>query len=123
MDKNGRIFSFANKHLYAVLISFTLLFSTSIFLSCEESNIFSDKDDVDLGKQFDKEIKNDPKTFPMLSGYPDVKDYVSGIGKYIINTSPLIKKKNIYPYNFQITNDTIVNAFCTPGGFVYVYSG
>jgi predicted Zn-dependent protease len=78
---------------------------------------------VELGKEIDKEIKNDPKNFPMLSGHQDIKDYVSDIGKYIINTSPRIKKKNIYPYNFQVVHDTIINAFCTPGGFVYMYTG
>jgi len=100
-----------------------VLIISALLLSCEETNIFSDKDDVELGKEIDKEIKQDPKNFPMLTGYPDIKDYVSGIGNYILNTSPKIKKKKIYPYNFQIINDTIVNAFCTPGGFVYVYTG
>lgn len=112
-----------NKKLYSFAVSLAILVTTAFFLSCEETNIFSDKDDVELGKEFDKEIKNDPTHFPMLSGYTDIKEYVSGIGKYILDSSPLIKKKKIYPYNFQIVNDTIINAFCTPGGFVYVYTG
>jgi len=112
-----------NRKLYSFITAVTILFSTAFILSCEETNIFSDKDDVELGKEMDKEIKADTKNFHMLTGYPDVKSYVSGIGAYILNSSPLIKKKNIYPYNFQVINDTIVNAFCTPGGFIYVYSG
>lgn len=113
----------SRKTFFPFALLFTLLISTGIFLSCEQSNIFSDKDDVDLGKQFDQEIKKDPKQFPMLEGHQEIKDYVTGIGKYIVNTSPVIEKKNIYPYNFQVINDTIVNAFSTPGGFVYVYTG
>jgi len=58
----------------------------------------------------------------MLEGHQDIKDYVTGLGKEILN-SPKIVKRNIYPYNFQVINDTIINAFCTPGGFVYVYTG
>lgn len=112
-----------NRSLYPFLVIAAIVISTSVFLSCEQTNIFSDKDDVDLGKEMDKEIKNDPKQFPMLVGHEDLKVYVSDLGKYILNTSPKIKKKNIYPYNFQIINDTIINAFCTPGGFVYVYTG
>lgn len=111
-----------NKSIYPFVVSFTILVTAGIFLSCEETNIFSDKDDVELGKEFDKEIKAHPKEFPMLEGHQDVKDYVTGIGKEILN-SPKIKKRKIYPYNFQMINDTIVNAFCTPGGFVYVYTG
>ncbi len=112
----------SNKNFYPFMMLAAILVSASIFLSCEQSNIFSDKDDVELGKEFDKEIKADP-TFHMLEGHDDIKNYVTGVGKYILNNSPKIKKKDIYPYNFQVINDTIVNAFCTPGGFVYVYTG
>lgn len=113
----------SRRNSYTFLLLFTILIATSVFLSCEQSNIFTDKDDVDLGKEMDKEIKSHPKDYPMLEGHQDLKDYVSGIGNYILNSSPKITKKNIYPYNFQIINDTIINAFCTPGGFVYVYTG
>jgi predicted Zn-dependent protease len=110
------------KGYYPFVFLIALLAGSAVFQSCEQSNIFSDKDDVELGEQFDKEIKANPKEFPMLSGHEDVKSYITDMGKEILN-SPKIKKKSIYPYNFQIVNDTIINAFCTPGGFVYVYTG
>jgi predicted Zn-dependent protease len=110
------------KGFYPFVFLFTLLVASAVFQSCEQSNIFSDKDDVELGEQFDKEIKANPKDFPMLQGHQDIKDYVSGLGKEILN-SPKITKRKIYPYNFQVVDDTIINAFCTPGGFVYVYTG
>lgn len=112
-----------NKSLNILIILSVILISSSIFLSCEETNIFSDKDDVELGKEIDKEIKNNPKEFPMLEGRQDIKDYITNMGKYILDSSPKIKKKKIYPYTFQVVSDTIVNAFCTPGGFVYIYTG
>ncbi|MEO8512668.1 MAG: M48 family metallopeptidase, partial [Ignavibacteria bacterium] len=111
-----------HKGFYPFVFLFALLVASAVFQSCEQSNIFSDKDDIELGEQFDKEIKANPKEFPMLQGNQEIKDYVSGLGKDILN-SPKILKRNIYPYNFQIINDTIINAFCTPGGFVYVYTG
>ncbi|MGH2575919.1 MAG: M48 family metallopeptidase [Ignavibacteria bacterium] len=114
---------FLNRNFPVFIVLLIFLVSSSVFLSCEESNIFSDKDDIELGKEIDKEIKNDPKNFPLLTGYEDLKNYVTGIGRNILDSSPKIKKKNIYPYNFQIINDTTINAFCTPGGFVYVYTG
>jgi predicted Zn-dependent protease len=112
-----------NKSRFSYLLLMVILISAGIFYSCEQSNIFSDKDDVSLGKEMDRQIKNDPNNFHMLEGHQDLKDYVTDIGKYIINTSPKITKRDIYPYNFQVINDTIINAFCTPGGFVYVYTG
>jgi len=107
---------------YPFVFLFALLIASAVFQSCEQSNIFSDEDDVKLGEDFDKEIKAHPKEFPMLEGHQQIKDYVTDMGREILK-SPKIKKKNIYPYNFQIVNDTIINAFCTPGGFVYVYTG
>jgi beta-barrel assembly-enhancing protease len=113
----------AYKGFYPFIFLFVLLIASAIFQSCEQSNIFSDKDDVELGQEFDKEIKAHPKEFPMLEGHQDIKEYVTDMGKTILNSSPKIKKKNIYPYTFQVINDTIINAFCTPGGFVYIYTG
>jgi beta-barrel assembly-enhancing protease len=115
--------SFYYKGFYSFIFLFGLLIASSVFQACEQSNIFSDKEDVELGEEFDKQIKANPKEFPMLEGHQDIKDYISDMGKTILNSSTKIKKKNIYPYQFQVINDTIVNAFCTPGGFVYIYTG
>jgi predicted Zn-dependent protease len=106
--------------LIAFFISLPL--SLGVFYSCG-INIFSEDDDIELGKEIDKEIKSRPGEYPMLKGHDEIKNYVSGIGKYIINTSPKIEYKNVFPYVFQVINDTIVNAFCTPGGYIYVYTG
>ena len=99
-----------------------LLVSLSLFYSCG-ANLFSVSDDVKLGEDLDKEIRSNPKEYPLLTNRPDITSYVSDIGKYILNTSPKIEYKNVFPYKFQVINDTIVNAFCTPGGFIYVYTG
>lgn len=104
-----------------VLVTF-LLFSVSILYSCG-ANIFSEDDDVQIGRDLDREIKSRPNEFPMLKGHQDIKDYVSGLGRYVLNNSSRIKYKNVFPYTFQVVNDTIVNAFCTPGGFIYIYTG
>ncbi|MBM4159126.1 MAG: peptidase M48 [Ignavibacteria bacterium] len=111
-----------NISLYFFLTFLLLLISLSFFYSCG-ANIFSVDDDIKLGEDIDREIKSRPKEFPMLEGNQDVKDYVNRIGKTILNNSTIIEYKNIFPYNFQIINDTIVNAFCTPGGYIYIYTG
>lgn len=108
------------KTVAIVLITFSL--SLSVFYSCS-ANLFSEADDVKLGEDLDKEIRNNPAQFPLLTNRPEITNYVSGIGSYILNSSPKIQYKNVFPYKFQVINDTIVNAFCTPGGFIYVYTG
>ncbi len=86
-------------------------------------NIFSDKDDVNLGQQLDAEIRANPKEYPILKNRPDVKAYVKGITASILN-SPEVKKRGIYAYEVEIIHDDkTVNAFCTPGGYIYVYTG
>jgi beta-barrel assembly-enhancing protease len=111
-----------NSSLYTFLISSMFLISISVFYSCS-ANIFSEEDDVAIGRDLDQQIKNSPQQFPMLQGHQDVKDYVNGIGKNILQKSNYIKYENVFPYTFQVINDTIVNAFCTPGGFIYIYTG
>jgi predicted Zn-dependent protease len=107
--------------IYIILIVLTA-FASAFMYSCG-ANIFSVSDDVQLGEDLDKEINANPRDYPLLKNYPQVSDYVSNMGKYIINNSPKIKYKSIFPYKFQVINDTIINAFCTPGGYIYVYTG
>jgi predicted Zn-dependent protease len=86
-------------------------------------NIFPDSEDVKLGQQLDAEIRNNSGEYPILQNRPDVKEYVTSIGNKIL-MSPSITKRNIFAYTFEIIkNDTVVNAFATPGGYVYIYTG
>jgi predicted Zn-dependent protease len=86
-------------------------------------NIFPDTKDIELGRQVDTEIRKTPQEYPILQGRPDVKAYVEEIGQRIL-ASPEIKKKGVYAYQFEIIHDDkTINAFCTPGGYIYVYTG
>jgi len=106
--------------------SFVLFLCVSVsFVDCSSIaiNIFKDTDDVKLGEEMDKEIRKNPKEYPILQNRPDVKAYVTEISGRIL-ASPEVKKRGIYPYKFEIIhNDSVVNAFATPGGFIYVYTG
>jgi beta-barrel assembly-enhancing protease len=86
-------------------------------------NIFPDSKDIQLGKQIDEEIRKSPKEYPLLQNHPEVKTYVEEIGRSILNSSE-VKKRGTYAYKFEIIHDdSMVNAFCTPGGYIYVYTG
>jgi beta-barrel assembly-enhancing protease len=110
------------KFLLFTLLLISICLTLSVLYSCG-ANIFSVNDDVKLGRDLDAEIKSKPNEYPMLQGHEEVKNYVTEIGRYILNNSSLIEYRNVFPYTFQVINDSIVNAFCTPGGFVYVYTG
>ncbi len=121
-----KTFIIQKKKLYPLLILFFLsssLLSLSILSSCG-ADIFSIQDDISMGKEIDQQIKADQKQFPILVGHQEVKDYVSGLGKYILQTSPAIQYKNVFQYEFNVVNDdSTVNAFSVSGGHIFVYTG
>ncbi|MBI1938392.1 MAG: M48 family metalloprotease [Ignavibacteriales bacterium] len=86
-------------------------------------NIFSDGDEISLGEKFDKEIRNNPKEYPVYNN-PAVKDYINkNIFSAILNSQE-IKKSAVYKYQMElIQNDSTLNAFAVPGGYVYIYTG
>ncbi len=105
-------------------ISFVLVMI--IFAGCAKwgLNIFTDADEVNLGMQLDQEIRKNPKEYPIYTGDPSVKNYIINNIFYQILNSPEVKKKNVYKYQLElIQDDNTLNAFATPGGFVYVYTG
>lgn len=107
------------RHLLAVIVSLASV-------SCSGGlgiNIFPDSKDIELGKQIDQEIRNNPKEYPILQNRKDVNSYLESIGKKILE-SRAIEKRSIYAYKFEIIkDDSTINAFCTPGGYIYVYTG
>lgn len=112
-----------NKNLKS-LISFTLIMF--VFVGCAKwgLNIFSDTDEVNLGMQLDQEIRKNPKEYPIYSGDPSVKNYIINNIFNQILSSPEVKKRNVYKYQLElIQDDNTLNAFATPGGFIYVYTG
>lgn len=112
-----------NHNLSYFIVSFFTLCSLSVLYSCG-ANIFSTSDDVQMGKELDAQIRGDRQNYPIMEGHDDVRGYVSGIGKGILNSSSLIQYKNIFPYKFDvIQDDSTVNAFCVPGGYIYIYTG
>lgn len=111
------------KHYTAVLMLIAVSLCSPGCLGALGVNLFPDSKDIELGQQIDEEIRKSPGEYPILQGRPDVKEYVAAIGRTILS-SPLIEKRDRFAYEFEIINDdSTVNAFCTPGGYIYVYTG
>jgi beta-barrel assembly-enhancing protease len=82
-------------------------------------------EDVKIGAQASQEIANNSKEFPLLpeSGNEQVYNYVRGITTKILNSGS-IKHRTDFPWVVKIIkDDKTLNAFCTPGGYIYVYTG
>lgn len=116
-------------NLYKVL--FSSLFVVLVFSACDVKkasqgiNFFSVEDEIALGKQVVKEIESDPGQFPVLpeAGNQEVYQYVRGLAQKILNTGK-VAYKNEFAWQVKIIDDDkTLNAFCTPGGYIYVYTG
>ena len=88
-------------------------------------NLFSIQQDKDLGLQVSGEINADPVTYPVLDPATNVAAY-----KYIndIRDAILATGKVKYAEDFEwelkiIKDDSTLNAFCTPAGYIYIYTG
>lgn len=106
-----------------VLARISFIFIFLFFANCEKlvDSFFSDKDDVGMGESLDKEIRiaNSGK---ILDGH-NIQTYVQNIVGLILKSGSVYKKK-VYPYKVTIIqDDEVINAYCTPGGFIYVYTG
>ena len=88
--------------------------------------IFEPEYDVDIGRQSVMAIEQDSIEFPLLSfeEYPEAYEYMRNMVREI-TSSPEIQYAEIFKYDSVqiIHRDDILNAFCTPGGYVYVYTG
>lgn len=88
-------------------------------------NIFSLSDDIKMGEQVQQEIESDPQTYPILDSASNVKayEYLHNITEAIMNSGKL-NHKDDFNWHFRIIkDDNVLNAFATPGGKVYVYTG
>ncbi len=85
-------------------------------------NLFDTGTDAQLGKQMDEQIRQNPKEYPILNN-PAVKQYVQNMINDIIR-SEHVQYRGTFPYQAEvIADDKTINAFCTPGGYIYVYTG
>jgi Zn-dependent protease with chaperone function len=88
-------------------------------------NLFSAEDDIEFGKQVEAEIESNPQQFPVLDSaqYPDAYQHLTRIRDSVLNTGMLFYEDKFEWKVNIIHNDTILNAFCTPGGHMYFYTG
>ncbi|MEA1971474.1 MAG: M48 family metalloprotease [Thermodesulfobacteriota bacterium] len=76
---------------------------------------FTIKDEKKLGKEFYEKLK-DRGAFVKK---PKANEYIDRIGHLLLSHG----KKSFFDFTFSIINSPGINAFATPGGYVYVYSG
>ena len=75
----------------------------------------SDEQEIAIGEQTNQQVLSEYR----LYDNPQIQQYVSELGQELIANS---NSRDI-PFNFQVVVSDQINAFATPGGFVYVTTG
>lgn len=89
---------------------------------CSDFNVFPISQDVALGANIDKELRSNTREYPVY-GDPVLRKYVQDIVDRLTSV-PDVKYRKEFPYTVTILDEPkTINAFCTPGGYIYVYTG
>ena len=88
-------------------------------------NLFSADDDIEFGKQVEAEIASKPGEFPILSmtEYAGAYQHINRIRDSVLNTGLIYYDDKFAWKVYIIHNDTMLNAFAAPGGYMYFYTG
>jgi len=108
-------------HLSLAYLRWFVVLPTLFLASCGAINVFPIDEDQRLGAQFHSEILRDQANYkPYKNKY--ATDYVQKIVDKIVDV-PGINYKGVFAYQVMlIDDDQTINAFCTPGGYIYVYT-
>lgn len=89
------------------------------------SLLISTDQDIKMGLATVNEIENNPSQYTILDSakYAVAYGHIYRIRNTILNSGK-VYYKNTFPWRIRIIkDDNTLNAFCTPGGFIYVYTG
>jgi predicted Zn-dependent protease len=102
-----------------------------IFAACKKDegggsgiNIFSIEDDKEMGAQMDAYLQDSLKNQLLdRNQYPEAYNYIDKLKNQILNSGK-IKYKEEFEWKVTIIqDDNTLNAFATPGGYIFIYTG
>lgn len=104
-----------------------LLLLMFVGFGCDQNGnfvLFSVQDDIKLGQQVKEKIENDPNYHILYAeDFPELYKYLYNIRDNILNSGE-IAYRNEFPWEVHvIKDDNTLNAFATPGGYIYIYTG
>ena len=106
----------------------SLLFSTLFFLgACDKDgniNVFSIEEDLKIGQQVAAELEADSSVIILNENeYSAAYTYIRGLTDKVLSSND-IRYRTEFPWQVKIIqDDETLNAFCAPGGYIYVYTG
>src|SRR5688572_22378679 len=102
-----------------LLVCFILFLLASCRSKDGDYTFFSAEEDLALGRQVAAQIDNNPRQFPILekADHPELYSELELIRDQVLKSGQILHR-NEFAWELKvIENDSISNAFCTPGGF------
>lgn len=116
----------------SMLSLIAIIVAVSFSYSCEQIknmgknvNLFPISQDKQLGLQVKEEINSNTTEYKILdrSKYATAYSHLDRITNNILNSGKVEHKNDFAWETYIIHDDNVLNAFCTPGGYIYVYTG
>ncbi len=113
------------KHSLSIYVV-SLVLLTSI-AGCKDENgnivLFSIQNDIELGQQVSQQIDSDPQFVQLdRTTYAESYAYLDAMVLEILNNGDLAYRDE-FVWQVTLLDGDQLNAFATPGGYIYVYSG
>lgn len=107
------------------MVGLTTAFTLSGCKEGENINIFTIEDDIMLGQQLRDEILSSPEEYNVIDRADNVTayNYLDGIVQDILNSEKVKYAEEFAWDAYLIKDDSTLNAFCAPGGYIFVYTG
>lgn len=107
---------------------YSILSLAFVVMACDKNgnvNFLTLEDDKKLGLQVSQEIAANPTEYPLLdeTQYAASYSYIRTLSNRILNSGKLAYRNDFVWQVKIIKDDSTLNAFCTPGGYIYVYTG
>ncbi len=93
--------------------------------SCANYNLYKPSYDQRLGDRMKRQIAREAEDYPLLpeTGNEKIYNYIRTIISTLLETDQIAFKEEFAWEVFLIDDMTTLNAFVTPGGYIYVYTG
>jgi predicted Zn-dependent protease len=98
-----------------ILVALAINCATNPATGRRQLILLSEADEIQLGRQADEEIRREMGVY----GDANMQRYVERVGQSLAKTS----NRPHLPWKFAVVDESAVNAFALPGGFIYVTRG
>lgn len=111
-----------------MMLKYFIFSAIILFASCKSKDgdytMFSPEDDVKMGAAMHQQIVKD-KSFEILDStvYKTAYQKLYSIRNAILESGKILHKDDFNWNIYLLRDDSMNNAFCTPGGYIYVYTG